>query len=220
METSTKGSTAYCFSASAENDVMSNWLLDSGVTEHSVRDRESVSHVQNLTKPIKIRVAKLDTILIAKEVGEIEATKFVNNEQRKIVIKPVLIVPGLNNNLLSVRKLDKNGFKVIFENEVLAVAQIDSMGLYTFNLHPDSALALVAAEIETSHQRTGHLNYDSLKSLSRLVEGMDIKGNKKPEGVWEVYTKGKQTKHSVIKRDTERQDHYNLCTVKSWGLLI
>ena len=112
-------------------------------------------------------------------------------------------MPGITNNLLSVCKLNKNGFKVIFENgkasiifenEVVAVAQINSMGLYTLNLHPDSALALAAAEIETWQQRTGHLNYDSLKSLSRLVEGMDIKGNKKPEGVCEVCTKGKQTK--------------------------
>lgn len=72
----------------------------------------------------------------------------VNGETRKILISGILSVPGLECNLFSVRKLEVNGFKVIFENgkgvvqkanTIVAVARVGKLYKILFEYHMETA---------------------------------------------------------------------------------
>lgn len=93
-----------------------HWYLDSGSTEHLVRENENVSNIQSLPTPITIRVTKTNNKMTAKNYGEIKGFTDLKGSNSELLIKPVLIVPGLQHNLLSVSKLDKNGFQILFGN--------------------------------------------------------------------------------------------------------
>ncbi|KYN30129.1 Copia protein [Trachymyrmex cornetzi] len=92
------------------------WFLDSGSSEHLATKDVSLINVRKLTSPLNIRVAKSGQILTATEAGDLKVSVRVNGEIRKILISGVLSVSGLECNLLSVRKLEMNGFTVTFEN--------------------------------------------------------------------------------------------------------
>lgn len=114
----------------------------------------------------------------------------------------MLQVPGLDHNLLSVRKLEKNGFRIIFEDgkgtiekngSVAAVATISNKQLYILDLH-ENENAFLSECIQTWHMRLGHLGYDSVKRLPNLVEGMDLNSDSSSPEVCKVCVEGKQTK--------------------------
>lgn len=75
-----------------------------------------LKNIKSLPSPVNIKIAKTGTFLQARQVGEIEVVSTVNGKENAIKIKDVLVVPGLQYNLLSVPKLEMNGFRVIFEN--------------------------------------------------------------------------------------------------------
>ena len=141
---------AYSFLASCGKEL--NWVLYSGASEHLASDREKLENIVNLPKPLKIRIAKLDEVLIANHTGEVNVVSFVNGEENKLTIKDVLIVSGLTCNLLSVPKLVTKGFRITFENgkgtieknnKVIAVAPRKDMKLYVLNLYANEHFTLI-----------------------------------------------------------------------------
>lgn len=95
------------------------WILDSGATEHMARSSENLVNIKTLRNPIQIHVAKSGHKLTATEYGEFEVRTQVNKQARSITIKEVLLVPYLQYNLLSVRKLEMNGYTVQFCEKAL-----------------------------------------------------------------------------------------------------
>ena len=98
-----------------------------------------MKNLRNLPRPIIIKIAKSNAVLFAKQTGDIDVISYVNGEEIQINIKNVLMVPGLAHNLMSVRKLDENGFRVAFENrkgiihhnnKLLAIAKMNGGNLY------------------------------------------------------------------------------------------
>lgn len=196
----------YCFSAyigkKSEDSV---WCLDSGASEHLVSNDKFLKNVKNLKSPVKIKSAKSGAMLISSKVGEIHVKSLVENELIDIVITDVLYVPGLETNLLSVRKLEINGFTVIFKdgkgaimkrNKVIAVADRKSK-LYELNFQLDFESAnfcKVEKSTELWHKRLGHISNSGLRKLKDIVDGIDIDVKPESSQVCEHCIEGKQTK--------------------------
>jgi hypothetical protein len=72
-------------------------------------------HIESLKDIIRIKIAKTGEYLLAKKKGNIQMTSVVDGEEYKINMRHILIVPDLEVNLLSVRKLEMSGYKIIFE---------------------------------------------------------------------------------------------------------
>ena len=95
-------------SESDSSDV--SWSLDSGSTEHLSTKETKLTNVRKLMTPINIRVAKSGQVLTADEIGDLRVRTQVNGKTSNIVVTEILSVSGLEYNLLSVRKLEINGF--------------------------------------------------------------------------------------------------------------
>lgn len=197
-----KENTEFCFSAHTSECQLLNWALDSGATEHLGNENTPMENIRSLKYPICIRVAKSGVTLRADKFGDVTVCCVVNGKKNYITIKEVLQVPGLDHNLLSVRKLEKNGFRIVFENgkgtiekngTVAAAATISDKQLYILDLHKSDS-ALLSECIETWHMRLGHLRYESVRRLPSLVEGMNINSDPSSSQVCKVCVEGKQTK--------------------------
>ena len=101
-------------SESDSSDV--SWCLDSGSTEHLSTKETKLTNVRKLMTPIKIRVAKSGQVLTADEIGDLRVRTQVNGKTSNILITEILSVSGLEYNFLSVRKLEINGFSIIFKD--------------------------------------------------------------------------------------------------------
>jgi len=93
------------------------WFLDSGSFEHLATKDVNLINVRKLTSPLNIRVAKSGQIQTATAAGDPKVNVRGNREIRKVLISRVLSVSGLECNLLSVCKLEINGFTITFKNE-------------------------------------------------------------------------------------------------------
>lgn len=181
------------------------WYLDSGATEHLINSSVQLKNVKRLSEPIKINVAKSGTFLYANCVGEIEVTSCVNGKKISILITDVLSVPNLSYNLLSVRKLESKGLRVIFENGkgiiqkddmTLAVAQRSESNMYTLNFtckEPHCHVTSPVETIELWHERLAHLSYDNIRKLQMQVDGMNFKAGKSEHDFCHTCIEGKQT---------------------------
>lgn len=59
----------------------------------------------------------MGVFLYAYRVGEIQLVSSVDGQEILITLENVLIVSDIENNILSVSKLESNGFRVKFEDE-------------------------------------------------------------------------------------------------------
>lgn len=201
----------FCFSITIQTigcaANVATYYLDSGATEHLVSSEVPLHNVEVLKEPVIINVAKTGAFLKADKVGEVEVISCVKGKDIPITIKNVLSVPGLNYNLISVRKLEMKGYTITFRNGegtiqkgnvTLAVGSRKESQLYALNFRQIStsanACASVPAENEKLwHERFGHLNYESIKKLQGQVDGMNMKMESSP-GICDTCIEGKQSK--------------------------
>lgn len=206
VEVNTECNTDYNFCAGEENFVKSSdWYLDSGATEHMASEHVSLNNVQLLSKPLKIIVAKSGQILIAKERGELNVQTLVNGKKNSITVKEVLLVPGLQCNLLSIRKLDMNKFTVNFEDgkgvickgsAVVAIAyRKDKLYKLDFCEEIGNAnVCTVSEDAELWHKRLGHISNNGLKKALIITDGIKIDKEDKVSKLCQYCVEGKQTK--------------------------
>jgi hypothetical protein len=91
------------------------WCLDLGTSEHLVKSDKRVNNIQKLDHPVCIKIPKSGVTLKAETFEEFRRKSVVGNKVYNIYISKVLIVPGLEINLLSVRKLEMQGLAVVFK---------------------------------------------------------------------------------------------------------
>lgn len=182
------------------------FFLDSGASDHLVREDEELLNVRKLEKSITIKVAKSGASLKATYTGDLEVLSRVGSKDVKIVINNVLLVPELSHNLLSIRRLEDAGFEIEFKKgagsirkngKTAAVAVRGTSELYVLDFKRNWVIANLC-EKETSlklwHKRMGHLNYDSVKRLPEVADGISLDGTTIPEEICEICVEGKQAK--------------------------
>lgn len=105
-------------SLSASNDNQISFVIDSGATNHLVRENMSkfLKDVEDIEH--KISVAKQGQTIMAMKQGNLELK---TEAGKKIIIKDVWVCDNLLYNLLSVRKLEENGLEVNFSNRKVTI---------------------------------------------------------------------------------------------------
>lgn len=102
-----------------ETDIKDAWYIDSGATSHMC---SNVNFFANLKEQYsgQIKLAVGDKLKISG-IGLCLLKCLLDNQQSKIEVTDVLYVPQLKGNLISVRKLTRKGFKVIFKEETCKI---------------------------------------------------------------------------------------------------
>lgn len=152
------------------SDMKINFVLDSGATDHLVTEKveELMTDVRNLDNEVKIRVAN-GNFLIAKKMGTLR----VIYKNRNIRFD-ALIVQNLTNNLLSVKRLNERGQKVIFDKNKTFIESMDgtiinckSMGkLYIASFELQEEVCNLVATGDIWHRRLGHISECYMKKMN------------------------------------------------------
>lgn len=210
--------THICFSARRGHNSERAWYIDSGATSHMCSDKDFFKEL-NICTNEKVRLANGDTANVHGIGSGHLICKDSKDRQNMIVVKDVLYVPTLEENLLSVRKLTEKGLQVKFTKETCnilkdedIVGTADSNGSL-YKLRFDHKALTVASKHEKNcqhiwHRRLGHRDPEAIKQMETrdLATGMKIT-DCGIRGVCTTCIKGKMTRQAFPKRSVHRRNH-------------
>lgn len=110
----------------SNKDDDNNWYIDSAATSNMANKMSLFTKFNpNCHEPVTLANGVKTS---SKGIGEIEITCFNElGEPQKAVMKKVLFVPDLDSCLISVQKLTKRGYKVIFEKHICFIFRNDKI---------------------------------------------------------------------------------------------
>lgn len=204
------------------NNSKQGWFVDSAATCHMCSDEDFFTE---LDKSKNENVYLADGSLIkAKGIGE----GFLNLKDNKILVKNVLFVPELDGNLLSVRKLVLEGFKITFnenkcfissENNVYAIATLRN-NLFEIDQFNTAKMvsSLTKGCVHLWHNRFGHRDINVIKSgiNKSLINGVSLT-NCACSNICDICLKGKMSRKPFPKASLNRSEeildliHSDLC---------
>ena len=132
-----------------EKDSKKSWHVDSGATSHMTISKEIFSEFDPSVKG-HVLLAEENTTSEVKGMGSAVIKCIVDGQIREIPVQNVLYVPSLSSNLLSVKRLTKDGYsvnfqhdscKVIKDGKVQAIARLEQniQGLYKVETDVETA---------------------------------------------------------------------------------
>ncbi|KAL4363436.1 hypothetical protein GQ457_04G018680 [Hibiscus cannabinus] len=158
--------------SSSTSSIKDKWLIDSGCTSHMTNDSSIFKKVDSSIKvPVRmgngavVKSTRKGTIIVQTKKG----TKYIND---------VLLLPDLNESLLSVAQMVRNGYSLVLENnhcifmdpEKKEIANV-FMENKSFALKWDSAVegahATHSSDTWLWHKRYGHFNMCALCELQK-----------------------------------------------------
>ncbi|KAG9457668.1 hypothetical protein H6P81_002176 [Aristolochia fimbriata] len=148
-----------------------NWYIDSGASFHCT------SHKEWFCDYIKSEFGHV--IVENGQKCKIEGRGIIHlkmNDGGKLILKEVRHIPDLQKNLISVNKLDQEGYKITFENSSwkvsrgsLTLIKGKAMGtLYPLCTKVDQIVSLAAEKGDKAslwHRRLGHLSENGMRIL-------------------------------------------------------
>ena len=159
---------------------MESWIMDSGASFHAVSCPDMVKNLQkgNLGK---VRLAD-DQVLDITGIGDVDLKTSMGTTW---TLKDVRVIPSLRRKLISVGKLDDEGFdvhfgggqwKVIKGNLVIAKGKKKGT-LYMVEVPGDGVHAVTTNPSPSNlwHQRLGHMSEKGLKMLAQKGKFPDLK---------------------------------------------
>ena len=167
--------------------VTNAWYIDSGATSHYTNNREWMSEYRTISP--RTIVGHSGVGLKAIGQGNVAVDMVVDGESSTILLQDVLYVPGIIENLFSVRCALRKGCEIHFlqnekafiekDGQVLVEATIDKSN-NLFRCHSISSTPSVAAlaTAEQSahlwHERLGHLALRNMKLMAHreMVKGL------------------------------------------------
>jgi hypothetical protein len=213
-----------CHAASIEDENV--WFVDSACSNHMTSQE---SKLIDLDKEITCKV-KMGSGDLVQATGK--GTLVVDTSQGRRYIEEVLLVPGLDENLLSVGQMIEEGYYILFGGNKAVVFEDGSLknvlakvlmkGNRCFPLSLETLLpaARRASVVEESwiwHKRLGHLNTDSMQKMQqkKLVIGLPTLTNM--DAVCEACVMGKHKREKFPKEGSWRASkpleliHTDLC---------
>ena len=171
------------FSASAAVEMNTSsptsFLIDSGATQHIVRDASLLHNVQKLNQPIKFRLAESDVHMESKSMGCLT----IKVDGSRTTIKDVFVIPTAHSNLLSWGRLTLAGWDVDMRSRIASKAgrqlPIIVRGVLPYlefaptNFLPSVSLAAsvlpdtMSSPLAIEHKRLGHIGRDRLLELAK-----------------------------------------------------
>lgn len=151
----------------------SQWIVDTGASEHMSFQRESFSYYQKLNPPKKVIIGD-GTQLDAEGQGTIELLAYNGNKWIKTTISNVLYVPKLTINLFSARSVMDKGHDLhinsteckILKNGMVVAVGVRKNKLYMmrFTQGEHAAVCKEVCLIEW-HKRLGHQNLQHVRNI-------------------------------------------------------
>lgn len=151
-----------------------DWYIDSGASRHLTCNRDWMTEVETLSKPIEIYLAD-NSVLVAKEQGTVLYHSVGTNSDLVMRIEKVLYVENMGKSLFSVSqaaskgvitKFDSNGCYLEKDGELVGKG-ISHNGIFKlmFSKHYEKTSAALAATDKGLlwHERLGHLSKASMK---------------------------------------------------------
>jgi len=171
--------------------------MDTGPSDHLVKYGTPEINRRKLSQLVKIRVAKSESFMLAKEMGDVLGSTAVNGEVRRLELKKVYLIDNLEYNLISLPTLEKEGFRIVIENgecqiqmgkDLVPVGKRDGK-LYRMKFVVDDkgerGACLAGGDGGISHRRMGHIGGDALKKVSMAEDGCgEIKGVDKSRAIF------------------------------------
>lgn len=162
-----------------------SWIMDGGASAHMCHRRDFfTSFTEEHGSTVMLGNGAL---LEVQGRGTIKIQKLINGNWMDATINDVIYVPALKRNLLSEGQLTKrnmdiikrdNEAKVIFKNQLVAVAVRTSSNLYKMLFKTVVYHANVASceNLKLWHERLGHINVGTLKQMvsKGLVSGINF----------------------------------------------
>ena len=177
--------TAEAYEATVVSDKATQWILDSGATDHMTGMRDELHNVVD---------GNHGTVKVAngqKLQSEGYGKLLIKNKGIETTLSNVLWIPGLSVNLVSVSALARRGAttkfyedtaKVWKDGNVVLSATKDRDGLYIIDREIGRTnLATRKLSILDLHRIMGHLHEDALRKLPSMVEGLELADGKLEE---------------------------------------
>ncbi|CAN6693412.1 unnamed protein product [Malus baccata var. baccata] len=150
------------------------WYVDSGCSNHMTGREELLVDIdRTMTTKVEMGTGQLIEVIGKGNLA-------VETKMGKRYIKEVMLVPGLQENLLSVGQMMEHGYFLVFGGTTAAIYDDESMSnliakvpmkgnrSFPMKLQSGMQMALKANMCQSStlwHRRLGHLNLKSLKQL-------------------------------------------------------
>lgn len=174
--------------ANSANKNSVEFILDSGASDHMVNDINLLINSIHLEQPIAIAIAKCDEYIYATKRGTVVLQ---NNWQPKIILENVLYCEQIPQNLLSVRKMQDAGMKIVFSAGGVQVTKngetiFKGMCAFTvpiveFKLYHKAYVASKTNQnmYKLWHERLGHISKGKLMEIKRhnMFEDIDLLNN-------------------------------------------
>lgn len=172
-----------CFGVGIYNGM--KWIVDSGASDHMANDEKYFENLVALKNPVVIGVAKNGVCVQATKMGTIRGLVKVNGTNLKCKLENVLFCKDLSCNLFSIRRIEEAGMKTVFQNKKVNIYRGDYLvlqaerrvKLYEFylNVHSSASANLTTSQQNNLwHKRLGHLNFNDMKKLYSITNGMQI----------------------------------------------
>lgn len=153
------------------------WLVDSAATDHFTNRRDWFSNFKTVHGR---EVATAQGYSPVAGIGDIELITNVGNRQTIIKLKDVYCTPQLRRNLMSIKRMDNKGYKIVIHNnrckifnpkgKLMAIAFVNSelyiLDAQILNSHESEVNTVQSTNMETWHKRFCHASYDILKKMA------------------------------------------------------
>lgn len=105
---------ATALSLRVESNKSSNWILDSACTSHMTNNRGNFTSCTPQSNKSQVGNAEFQS---SEGIGNVRVSAIVSGETKSVLFKDVLYVPSLLDNLISLSKVCRNGYRVKMDDE-------------------------------------------------------------------------------------------------------
>lgn len=182
-----------CLGKNTTKEKVDSWFVDSGATSHMAQTKDFFRNL-DLSRRGHVRLADDEKLADVKGIGSGVIKCAPGGEKiTELIMRDVLYVPSFGSNLLSVKKLAKEGYKLIFEDDDCHIMKNGEL-LATAKLSPElyevktaERVCAVSGTIKARHcsddcqhvwhRRFGHRDPIAIKDLAvkGLATGIKIK---------------------------------------------
>ena len=201
--------------ANLSEGVPFSMTLDTGATDHMVKDLSVLTDAEKLPEAKKIWTADENNYLLATHKGNLKLKSVVGLKKYKnLEWYDVLFVPNLKRSLISIRQLDDEGKKAVFSGNCCTVydksGEILLQGTRISSLYVADNLIILEkkygllceskSELALWHRRLGHIGYSGLQKLieKNMANGICLTYSKDDVEFCEPCIMGKQNRKPFI----------------------
>ncbi|CAL9003906.1 unnamed protein product [Prunus brigantina] len=207
------GTLFYVCNAMTGVKLNNSWYVDSGCSNHMTGDEGLLIDIRrDVTSKVKMGTG--ETVQVAGK-----GTLVIETKTGRKHIQEVMLVPGLEENLLSVGQMMEHGYCLVFGKGMVTIfddwslqnpiakVPMTSNRCFSLTMVPATQLVLrasVTQSLQTWHKRLGHLNDQSIRMLANQDMVHGLPSLEKDFAVCEGCKLGKQHRDSFPAKSTWR----------------